>query len=504
MVTVETRTKIRRDREIHGKPIKQICRDRGVSRNTVRKVLREGPDAEFEYRRDRQPRPQLGPFVERLEKILEEDWPRPRKQRLTAKQMYEDLAREGYPGAYDSVRRFVRAWRGEKGLNPATVFIPLAFDPGSVYQFDWSYESAILGGVHQTVKVAHFRLAFSRMTFVVAFVRESLEMLLEAHNRAFAFFGGNPRQGVYDNLKTAVDKILKGKERRFNARFERMCNHFLVEPVACTPAAGWEKGQVEKQVQDLRRALFSPIPQFADIEELNGWLESRCWALAAARAHPEQTDRTVAAVFQDEREHLIRFVKPFEAYQSRECRVSSTSLVHYDGNQYSVACQAARKAVTIRAFAARIVVIHEGKPVADHPRSFAKGATVYDPWHYLEVLERKPGALRHGAPFQGWDLPGFLSALRRRMEKQIGGDREFVTLLSASREYGMEELDAACEWALAQGIVQSEAIINRLSRRNQPEEPAPAQTPECLILLQEPTDDCARYDHLLEAYHAAS
>ncbi len=501
MLTLETRAKIRRDREVHKKPIKQIVRERGVSRNTVKKVLRAGP-GEVVYQRSHQPRPQLGPFIERLEEVLEEDWPQPRKKRKQAKQIYEDLVRDGYQGAYDSVRRFVKAWREEKGRNPGTVFIPLYFEPGSAYQFDWSRESAVLGGIHQTIRVAHFRLSHSRMVFVTAFVRESLEMLLEAHNRAFAFFCGCARQGIYDNLTTAVNKVLKGKERLFNSRFEKMCDHFLVEPVACTPAAGWEKGQVEKQVQDVRRWLFSPIPQFIDLEELNGWLADRCWELAAARKHPEQTHRTIAAVFQEERERLIPFSKPFEAYQSRECRVSSTSLVQYDGNQYSVACQAARKPVTIRAYADRIMVIHDGKPIAEHQRHFGKGSTIYDPWHYLEVLERKPGALRHGAPFQEWPLPEYLALMRRRMEKRPGGDREFVSLLSASRQYGLEQIDKACEWALQQGVIQSEAIINRLSRIDQPPDPEPVATPKGLVLQEEPTADCAKYDQLLETRHA--
>ncbi|MBF0187008.1 MAG: IS21 family transposase, partial [Magnetococcales bacterium] len=144
MLTLETRAKIRRDRKVHHKSIKQISRERGVSRNTVRKALKSGPEA-FVYQRSHQPRPQLGPFIERLEQILEEDWPRQRKKRLAAKLIYEDLVREGYQGAYDSVRRFVKAWRDEKGHNPGTVFVPLYFEPGSVYQFDWSYESAVLG-----------------------------------------------------------------------------------------------------------------------------------------------------------------------------------------------------------------------------------------------------------------------------------------------------------------------------------------------------------------------
>ena len=498
MMTLETIAKIRRDHLIDEKTIKQIVRDRGVSRNTVRKALREGAGA-FVYKRKEQPRPLLGAFVERLESMLDEDWPQPRKRRLTAKKIYEDLEREGYQGAYDSVRRFVKSWREEKGRNPGTVFVPLQFDPGSVCQFDWSYEQVVIGGIQQTIKLAHFRLSYSRMLFVMAFQRESLEMLLEAHNRAFEFFGGCGRQGVYDNLSTAVNKVLKGKEREFNTRFAQMCDHFLMEPVACTPAAGWEKGQVENQVRNVRRWFFSPIPHFADMEELNGWLADRCWAVASERTHPKYSDRTVAALFQEERERLIPYPGPFEAYQQRECRASSTSLVTYDKNQYSVDCFAARKPVTIRAYANRIVVLHDGQRVANHPRTFSRGSAVYNPWHYLKVLERKPGALRHGAPFQEWDLPDNLAKMRQRLEKKLGGDRKFVELLSAGREHGLDEIDDVCAWALKEGIIQSDAIVNRLLRINQPPDQEPVETPARLILKEEPTADCARYDRLLEA-----
>ena len=152
----------------------------------------------------------------------------------------------------------------------------------------------------------------------------------------------------------------------------------------------------------------------------------------------------MAAVFQEERERLIPYSGAFEAYQERECRASSTSLVSYDNNQYSVDCFAARKPVTIRAYADRIVVMHDGARVANHPRAFGRGMAIYNPWHYLKVLERKPGALRHGAPFQEWDLPANLAKMRQRLEKRPGGDREFVSLLSAGREQGLDEIDSVC------------------------------------------------------------
>ncbi|WP_419627790.1 IS21 family transposase, partial [Thiolapillus sp.] len=152
-------------------------------------------------------------------------------------------------------------------------FVPLVFPAGDAAQFDWSHEQVELGGVVQTIKLTHFRLAHSRQPFLVAYFRESLEMVLDAHDRAFTFWGGIPQRMIYDNPRTLVDAVKVGKARRFNRQFLALANHYLFEPVACTPASGWEKGQVENQVGNVREWLFSPRPRFKDLAELNAWLE---------------------------------------------------------------------------------------------------------------------------------------------------------------------------------------------------------------------------------------
>ncbi|WP_230632421.1 IS21 family transposase [Chromobacterium violaceum] len=182
------------------------------------------------------------------------------------------------------MQRYVRAWNASATKTIRTqAFVPLSFAPGEVGQFDWSYEHVVLGGVTQTIKLAHFRLTYSRQMFVVAYPRETQEMVFDAHNRAFAFFGGVPHKMVYDNLKTVVEAVFAGKERQFNRRFLALANHYLFEPVACTPASGWEKGQVENQVGNIREWLFTPTPRFADFTGLNQWLELRCRELANRR-----------------------------------------------------------------------------------------------------------------------------------------------------------------------------------------------------------------------------
>ena len=501
MLVVETIAKIRRYHFVEGRSIKQISRDLNISRNTVRKVIRSGA-SEHSYDREEQPFPKLGSYTKRLDELLAENLYRPKRRRMTAQRMFEILQNEGYQGAYDSVQRYAKRWREENGHGPEQSYIPLSFDPGDAYQFDWSHEQAILGGIPQTIKVAHFRLCHSRMFFVVAYPRESQEMVFDAHNKAFAFFQGACRRGIYDNLKTAVDKILRGKERKFNRKFEQLCSHYLVEPVACTPGAGWEKGQVENQVGTMRKWLFATRPRFASFTELNQWLHDQCINLCRKRPHPEEKSRTIFEVFEEEQASLIPLSSEFQGYSETECRVSSTCLVRYDRNHYSVDSKFTGRTATVRAGAERITVISNGKVVGDHPRQFGRDHVVYDPWHYLSVLERKPGALRNGAPFKHWDLPVGLSRVRERLARYQGGDREFVEILLAVQQHGMDIVEQACSKALSEGTVRGEVILNTIARNCDPLPVDTVSVPDSLLITIEPTADCSRYDALLqEVYH---
>jgi len=504
MLIVETIAKIRRYYFVDGKGIREISRMLKVSRNTVRKVIRSNA-TEHHYVRTHQPMPRLGAWISRLEALLEADSKRPRKRRITARRLYELLQGEGYDGSYDSVQRFCRKWRDQHGQRSSGVYVPLSFAPGDAYQFDWSHELVVIKGVPQEVKVAHFRLSHSCQPFVVAYPRESSEMVYDAHDRAFAFFGGTCKRGIYDNMTTAVTKVLQGKERVFNRGFLQLCSHYLVEPVACTPGAGWEKGQVERQVKNIREWLFTPRPRFDSLEELNDWLAGQCIALAARRKHPTYRDRTIREVFEEEQAELIPVTAPFNGYAEREVRISSTCLAGYDRNQYSVDCRAAGKTATLRATATRITVLYEGEVIADHCRRFGRGKTVYDPWHYIGVLERKPGALRDGAPFKDWQLPSSLLTIQQKLLKRPGGDREFVEILNAVLTHGMEATEQACQSALNQGMVRSEVVLNLIMREQDPLPLEPVNVPESLALSEEPVADCGRYDALIpEVCHAAS
>lgn len=498
---METIAKVRCDYHVHGKSLKQIVRERGLSRNTVRKIIRTDVTALEYTRSDSSPnQPELGAYSDQLTVWLKEDAKLGRKRRRTAKRMHEQLQKQDYAGAYDSVQRFVKRWKEEQGHgSTAKVYIPLCFDSGDAMQFDWSLEHVEIAGAHREVKVSHFRLSHSRKLFFVAFYREKLEMVMEAHNRAFAYFGGSTKRIIYDNPTTIVHRILKGKERDINKRFTRLASHYLFEPVMCNPASGWEKGQVEKQVQDVRNQVFCPKLKFQSLEELNAHLQSESDRLAT-KAHPTISDKTIDEVFAEEQPYLIRVQRPYEAYTEHEITADRCSLVRYDRMHYSVNCIAANRAIILRAYADRITVLYKDEVIASHSRSFAREGVVYEPWHYLDALQRKPGALRDGAPFKQWDdLPEAMASMRQKLARIVGGDRQFVSLLCVAKEHGVERVAKGCQAALDQGVIQAEWILNHLSQQEEIETPAPASVSTDLHLQIEPEENCNRYDTLLSS-----
>jgi transposase len=406
---------IRRRYHVQKQKVSEIAREMGLSRPTVRKHL--NTVEEPQYARTRVVVLKLGPFQEQLSQWLEEESKLPRRRRRTAQRMVECLQEIGYTGAYDSVQRFMKQWKAShQGPRITEAFVPMVFTAGDACQFDWSHEQVELGGALHTVKVAHFRLAYSRQMFVVAYLRESQEMVLDAHVRAFTFFGGVPARMIYDNLKTVVDAICTGKQRRFNRRFLALSNHYLFEPVTCTPGSGWEKGQVENQVGNLREWLFTPLARFATLADLNDWLAVRCTELAQ-RAHPTQSDRSIAECFAEEQAALRPVTACFDGYVEQIMRASSTCLVRVDRNRYSVPAAFAGKVVSVRITAQWVRVVAQAETIACHDRHFGRDQLICDPWHYLPVLERKPGALRNGAPFVNWALPEPIQRVRARLLK---------------------------------------------------------------------------------------
>jgi transposase len=498
MLVVETIAKIRRAFFGQGKAIKAICRELGLSRKVVRKVIRSGA-TEFHYEREHQPLPKIGPWRERLDGLLLSNVTKSAREQLTLTRIYEELRGSGYDGSYDAVRRYAKSWRKERGAVTAEAYVPLSFAPGEAYQFDWSHEVLLLNGITVTVKVAHVRLCHSRMLFVRAYPRETQEMVFDAHDRAFAFFKGTCTRGIYDNMKTAVDSVFLGKDRQFNRRFAQMCGHYLVEPTACTPASGWEKGQVENQVGLVRERFFTPRLRVKSYEELNAWLLDKCIAYARAHKHPETPGKTIWEVFEEERASLVGCRGRFDGFHAVPASVSKTCLVRFDNNKYSVSSRAVGRPVEVHAYADRIVIRQDGQIVGDHGRCFGRGETIYDPWHYVPVLARKPGALRNGAPFRDWLLPANLERIRRRLRGSDDGDRQMVAILSAVLTDGLAAVEAACAEALAHGVHSSDIILNILARSRDPGPSVTIMTPDALQLHHTPVADCNRYDRLRRA-----
>jgi transposase len=495
MLVVETIGRIRREHLVKGKSIKEIARDLKISRNTVRKILRSG-ETSFSYEREVQPRPRLGRWKADLDRMLTANTETSARERLTLIRLFEELRTLGYEGGYDAVRRYARTWSREHVSQTAAAFVPLSFAPGEAYQFDWSHEIVVMSGVTVTVKVAHVRLCHSRMMFCRAYPRETQEMVFDAHERAFAFFRGACTRGIYDNMKTAVETIFIGKDRQYNRRFLQMCSHHLVDPVACTPASGWEKGQVENQVGLVRERFFTPRLRVKTYDELNAWLTDKCVAYAKVHPHPERPDQTVWDVFEEERPNLVPYRGRFDGFHALPASVSKTCLVRFDNNKYSVNASAVGRPVDIHAYADRIVVRQDGRVVAEHARRHGRGETIYDPWHYVPVLARKPGALRNGAPFKDWVLPAALERVRRKLAGSDDGDRQMVAILATVLTDGLPAVEAACAQAMSEGVHSSDMIINILTRQRDPGPAATILTPDALRLRHAPVADCARYDQL--------
>lgn len=263
---------------------------------------------------------------------------------------------------------------------------------------------------------------------------------------------------------------------------------------------GWEKGQVENQVGLIRERFFTPRLRVKSYDELNGWLVDKCVAYAKAYI-PIPSDRTapVWEVFEEERPQLVPHSGRFDGFHALPASVSKTCPVRFDNNRYSVSASAIGRPVEVHAYADRIVIRQDGRIVAEHRRSFGRGETIYDPWHCVPVLARKPGALRNGAPFKDWVLPTALEKVRRKLADSDDGDRQMVSILAAVLTDGLPAVEAACAQAMAEGVHSADVIINVLARHRDPAPATPIFTPEALRLRHAPIADCARYDQLRRA-----
>jgi hypothetical protein len=327
-------------------------------------------------------------------------------------------------------------------------------------------------------------------------------MLFDAHTRSFTALDGIPRRGIYDNMTTAVDKVNKGKGRVVNARFAVMCAHYLFDADFCNVASGWEKGVVEKNVQDSRRRIWldAQNQKFSSFTELNVWLGERCRSLWTELRHPEYKDFSVAEMLEQEQAEMMPMTTPFDGYVEKVARVSSTCLVSVQRNRYSVPCELAGQMVSTRLYPNRVSIVAGDAVVACHERLIDRGQTYYDWQHYIPLVERKPGALRNGAPFA--DMPKPLDLLRLGLMRHTGGDKVMAQVLAAVPTAGLDAVLVAVELVIESGALSAEHILNVLARLNA--SPAPENVETSLQLKEPPQANTRRYDSLRDEVMVAT
>ena len=467
----------------------------------MRKYLRGG-EVEPKFKIPNRPS-KLAPFAEQLVSWLQGNASMSRKYKRTAKLMHADLVKSGYEGSYSRVAAFVREWKAnrlrELGTSGRGVYVPLAFQAGEAFQFDWSEDWAVIGGERVKLQVAHTKLSHSKAFTVRGYPLQTHEMLFDAMGHAFRVLGGVPGRGIFDNMKTAVDQIGTGKARQVNKRFAAMASHYLFDPDFCNPASGWEKGQIEKNVQDSRRRFWQGMPAFPDIDAMNAWLEEQCieaWGTILHGSLPGM----VAEVWAAEKESLMPLGRLFDGFVEHTKRVSPTCLVCLERNRYSVPASFANRPVSVRVYPYKVVIAAEGRILCEHARIIERshhlpGHTIYDWRHYLAVVQRKPGALRNGAPFT--EMPDAFRRLQSHLLKRLGGDREMVDILSLVLQHDEQAVLCAVEMALDDGVPTKTHILNLLHRLVDDKAPAPdIDAPQALSLRREPRANVERYDAL--------
>ena len=438
----------------------------------------------------------LTPHSAFLQTALKADALRPKKHRRTVRALFAQIQEQGYAGCYSRVTDFVRDWHEGEGRK-LKAFVPLQFAFGEAFQFDWSEEGLIVGGVYRRIQVAHLKLCASRAFWLVAYPTQAHEMLFDAHAQSFTALGGVPRRGIHDNMKIAVDRVRRGKDRVVNTRFAVMCAHYLFDPDFCNVASGWEKGVIEKNVQDSRRRIWLEAQQrtFGSFVELNLWLGQRCQALWAELQHPEYKGFTLTEMLEQERTALMPCPPPFDGYVEKLSRVSSTCLVSVDRNRYSAPCEFVGQWLSCRLYPGQVVIVAGDAVVATHARLSDRDHVRYDWQHDIPLVERKPGALHNGAPFAAMSEP--LARLKQTLLRRPGGDRIMAHVLAAIPTSGLDAVLVAIELLLESGLVSADPVLNVIARLQA--EPQPASVETRLTLKDAPLANTSRYDSLLSA-----
>jgi transposase len=458
MFKVELYGRVRRAVLVEGRSQRAVAREFGIARKTIQKMLRYSVPPGYQ-RQQAVKRPKLGPWLGVIDAILEQDKTRPAKQRHTATRIFERLkAEHGFSGGYTIVKDYVRTAE----LRSREMFVPLRHAPGEA-QADFGEALVVVDGVERKAHFLAMDLPHSDDGFVVAFPAETTEAFLEGHVRAFAYFDGVPTRILYDNTKIAVAKILGGEERQKTRAFSELQSHYLFADKFGRPAKGNDKGKVEGLVGYARRNFMVPIPRVSSWDELNAYLEAQCRQRRERRlrGHTE----TIGERYERDRAAFLPLpAAPYEACEKVATRVSSLALVRYRTNDYSVPTCYGHRDVLVKGYVHEVVIACGSEVIARHPRSYEREAVIFDPLHYLALLEQKTRALDQAAPLAGWQLPECFTTLRRLLEARLRkhGSREYVQVLRLMETFSIAEVTRAIEDALQLGTISFDAVKHLL------------------------------------------
>jgi transposase len=455
-------TKIRLEVLREEKSKREILRDEGIHWETLKKIIKYSEPPGYRIGPPR-PKPKIGPYLEQIAQIIEEDKELPKKQRHTAKRIYERIKEMGYEGKYTQVKEAVREIKRLR----QEVYMPLIHRPGDA-QVDFGYALAKVSGELRKVAFFIMALPYSDAFFVMSFERECTESYWEGHVRAFEFFGGVPSRISYDNSRVLVSKIIGPHERKLTDGFLKLQSHYLFREHFCRVRRANEKGVVEGVIKFARLNFFVPVPQVRDLKELNTRLVEMC--LEDMKRRLRGKSGTKAELLKEDQAAFISLpASPFDACRKQTTRANSLSLVRFDDNDYSVPVYYAHHDILIKGYVDRVVLCHRDKMVAEHKRSWDKEGVFFNYIHYLPLLQRKPGALEHARPLANLNLPECFDTLRRRLiteeEKQGDGIREFIRVLRLLEEYPMAKLRKAVEKALKIQAHSRDAIAQFLIPR---------------------------------------
>jgi transposase len=459
MRTVEDYEGIRRAYFVDKLSIRAIHRLLGYDRETIRKAIVQAAPTPYTLTRPRAA-PVIGPYKQRIAELLAESKKQKRKQRYTAHRIFEILCREGYTGSEGAVHNYVSRERRKDEYKEK--YIPLEFDPGQDAQVDWGEAEAILAGERVTVQLFILRLNYSKARFVMAFPFQKQEAFFEGHNQAFRFLGGVPRRLTYDNLKTAVYKILTGRNRQEQESFKRFRSYYLFESNYCNPAQGHEKGGVENDVGYAQRNFMTPLLQANSYEELNAILWKACQENLHRRVRGQLA--SVSDLLSDERNQFLPLpAELLPACVSYPVKPNGYSQVDLDTNRYSVPAEHGNDQLVLRAYPFRVEILLGEKVIAVHRRCFGREQDILDPLHYLNLLEQRPGAFEHAKPLRHWrkhwpkDYDRLLEALRTRLPDGRGV-REFIAVLKLHREHPADQVQQAVQAALELGAASLDGV----------------------------------------------